>query len=216
MGPTASDEFGHDQARLHGFAKTHAIRQEQSGAAHADRPHHGNELVGGDVEAAGLHRQEGGWAKSLVQEESLVIEPPLPQKTRPTWIQFRDHRGDRFEGMEEVDLNPSQIPVYASEAVSMLAPGRLGVHHFPGQPTSLNLGPRQNRAEHVALPPGQPQPTEVKDTCKGDHGPMCWDIVSLSPEHQGICPSAALANSRQVWSYGEIQSALGTLPTNTL
>lgn len=150
MRPSPRDEFGHDQARLDRLAQPDTIREQEAGTAHAQGAHDGNELIGRDVEATGLHRQERGGAESLFQEKGIMVEPPLAQPSRAAGVEVGRDRMDRLERVKQVDFQPLQITLHAAQPESILLTGGLGMNDLPRQPAGFDLRSREQGA-HLPL-----------------------------------------------------------------
>ena len=76
VGAATGDELGHDEAGLDRLAQADAVSEEEARSAHGEGAHDRDELVRGDVEAAGLDGEEGARAEGLLEEEGVVIELP--------------------------------------------------------------------------------------------------------------------------------------------
>ncbi len=154
MGPAPRDELGHHQAGFHRLAEADTVGQEQTRPAHPQRPHDGYELVRRDIEATRLDRQQGRRSEGLLEQEGVVVEPPLAEPTRAGGIEVDRNGQDGLERMQQVDLHALEVALQAPQTQPALLAGSLGVHDLPRQAAGLDLGAGEERDHRSRLPIG--------------------------------------------------------------
>jgi hypothetical protein len=153
MGAAPGDELGDHEAGFDGLAQADAVGEEEPGAAHLQGAHDGHELVGRDLQPAGLDREQGGRPEGLLQEEGLVVEAPVPEAARACGVEVRGNRGDLLEGGEEIELVAAEAPLEAAEPEALLLSGGLDVDDFTGEAAGLDLGAGED-GRHAGSAPG--------------------------------------------------------------
>jgi hypothetical protein len=111
-----------------------------------------HQLVGRDLQAAGLDGEQGGRSEGLFKEEGLMVEAPVPEATRAGRIEVRGDRGDLLEGREEIELEAAKASLETAEPEALLLSGRLDVDDLPGEVPGLDLGAGENGGHRRVAP----------------------------------------------------------------
>jgi hypothetical protein len=139
VGATSGYQLGEDEAGLDGLAEPDAVREEEARARHAERTHHGHELVRLDRDAPGLRGDECRVSEGLIEEKGLVVEAPGGDAPRLRGVKLAVNGFHLLEWIEHVEFAAAEALDLRTQPDPLLHSGGLDVDDLPERSSSIDL-----------------------------------------------------------------------------
>ena len=116
MSKSPGDKLSDDEPGLDCFSQSDGVCKEQSDPAASDRSKNRNKLVGLKPKTSRLDCKESSRAQGLFEEEGLVIDQPIRQRSRSVGAELMTNRFDVLERIEKVEFLPKNRVFKAAKA----------------------------------------------------------------------------------------------------